>query len=73
MVQSFQTHEECRESVRAYIEVFYNRQRLHSYLGYRLNRLHDSCCLMCPYELDYIIIEMFLFRKHVECVLRMVR
>jgi len=33
--QPFPTREECRQSVRTYIEVFYNRQRLHSYLGYR--------------------------------------
>ena len=32
---TFLTREECRQSARAYIEVFYNRQRLHSYLGYR--------------------------------------
>ena len=31
---SFRTREECRQSVIEYIEVFYNRQRLHSYLGY---------------------------------------
>jgi putative transposase len=32
---TFLTREECRQSARSYIEVFYNRQRLHSYLGYR--------------------------------------
>lgn len=31
---SFSTREECRQSVIEYIEVFYNRQRLNSYLGY---------------------------------------
>jgi len=32
---TFQSHETCRLSARTYIEVFYNCQRLHSYLGYR--------------------------------------
>jgi transposase InsO family protein len=32
---SFQTHEEAKAAVFDYIEVFYNRQRLHSRIGYR--------------------------------------
>ncbi len=33
--ETFATHEICKSSVIEYIEVFYNRQRLHSYLGYK--------------------------------------
>ena len=32
--QSFQTRHEARHSIFEYLEVFYNRQRLHSSLGY---------------------------------------
>ncbi len=32
--EKFKTREEARQSIFEYIEVFYNRQRLHSYLGY---------------------------------------
>lgn len=32
---TFPSREECKQSVIEYIEVFYNRQRIHSYLGYR--------------------------------------
>ena len=32
---SFQTREEAKAAVFDYIEVFYNRQRLHSRIGYR--------------------------------------
>ena len=32
--QRYQTHEEARRSIFEYIEVFYNRKRLHSSLGY---------------------------------------
>ena len=31
---TFRRREDCRQSVIEYVEVFYNRQRLHSYLGY---------------------------------------
>ena len=31
----YQTHDQARPDVFAYIEGFYNRQRLHSALGYR--------------------------------------
>ena len=31
---SYQTREEARHSIFAYLEMFYNRQRLHSSLGY---------------------------------------
>jgi putative transposase len=33
--QSFPTRDRARFAVAEYIEVFYNRQRLHSTLGYR--------------------------------------
>ena len=33
--RKFATHEEARGAIFEYIEVFYNRQRLHSSLGYR--------------------------------------
>ncbi len=33
--ESFATKEEARESIFEYIEVFYNRERLHSTLGYK--------------------------------------
>jgi putative transposase len=33
--EQFATRKEARESIYAYIELFYNRQRLHSSLGYR--------------------------------------
>jgi len=33
--QRFETHARARFAVAEYIEVFYNRQRLHSTLGYR--------------------------------------
>jgi putative transposase len=33
--QDFQTPEEARIAIFEYLEVFYNRQRLHSSLGYR--------------------------------------
>ena len=33
--EHFATREEARASIYAYIELFYNRQRLHSSLGYR--------------------------------------
>ena len=33
--ESYATREEARRSLFEYIEVFYNRQRLHSTLGYR--------------------------------------
>ena len=33
--ESYATQEEARRSLFEYIEVFYNRQRLHSTLGYR--------------------------------------
>ncbi len=32
--EKFKTREQARQSIFEYIEVFYNRQRLHSYLGY---------------------------------------
>lgn len=32
--ESYQTREEARHSIFEYLEVFYNRQRLHSSLGY---------------------------------------
>ena len=32
--EHYQTHEQARSSIFEYIEVFYNRQRLHSSLGY---------------------------------------
>jgi putative transposase len=32
--QQYQTHEQARASIFEYIEVFYNRKRLHSSLGY---------------------------------------
>ena len=32
---NFRNRQECRQSIIEYIEIFYNRQRLHSYLGYR--------------------------------------
>jgi transposase InsO family protein len=31
----YETHTNCSDEVTDYIEVFYNRRRLHSYLGYR--------------------------------------
>lgn len=31
----FKSYDECIESITEYIEIFYNRQRLHSYLGYK--------------------------------------
>jgi putative transposase len=31
----FQTHEQARRRLFDYLEIFYNRQRLHSSLGYR--------------------------------------
>ena len=31
----FPTHEQARTAIAEYIEVFYNRQRLHSALGYK--------------------------------------
>ena len=33
--EDYATHEQARGSIFEYIEVFYNRQRLHSTLGYR--------------------------------------
>ena len=33
--EHYATREEARRSIYSYIEVFYNRQRLHSSLGYR--------------------------------------
>ena len=33
--ETYADHEEARRSLFEYIEVFYNRQRLHSTLGYR--------------------------------------
>jgi len=33
-LQAFETHEQAKASIFEYIEVFYNRQRLHSSLGY---------------------------------------
>ena len=33
--EDYQTHEQARQSLFEYIEVFYNRVRLHSALGYR--------------------------------------
>lgn len=33
--EEFVSHEVCRASVIEYIEIFYNQQRLHSYLGYK--------------------------------------
>lgn len=32
--EEYATHEQARQSIFEYIEVFYNRQRLHSSLGY---------------------------------------
>jgi transposase InsO family protein len=32
--QKYTTHEQARQSIFQYIEVFYNRKRLHSSLGY---------------------------------------
>jgi len=32
--RKYQTREEARQSIFEYIEIFYNRQRLHSTLGY---------------------------------------
>jgi transposase InsO family protein len=32
---AYKTHEEAHQSIFEYIEVFYNRQRLHSTLGFR--------------------------------------
>jgi transposase InsO family protein len=32
---TYNTHEEAQQSLFEYIEVFYNRRRLHSTLGYR--------------------------------------
>jgi transposase InsO family protein len=32
--QKYLTHEQARQSIFQYIEVFYNRKRLHSSLGY---------------------------------------
>jgi len=32
--ESYQTHAQARQSIFEYLEVFYNRQRLHSSLGY---------------------------------------
>ena len=33
--EHYRTREEARHSLFEYIEVFYNRQRKHSYLGYK--------------------------------------
>jgi putative transposase len=33
--RKFETRDEARAAIFEYIEVFYNRQRLHSTLGYR--------------------------------------
>ena len=32
--QNFKTREEAHSSIFEYIEIFYNRKRIHSYLGY---------------------------------------
>jgi transposase InsO family protein len=34
-MQNYKTRDEARASVFDYIEVFYNRQRIHSSIGYR--------------------------------------
>lgn len=38
----FQTREEARKSIFDYIEVFYNRQRRHSYLGYKAPEQYEK-------------------------------
>jgi transposase InsO family protein len=32
--ETYRSREEAREAIFKYVEVFYNRKRLHSYLGY---------------------------------------
>lgn len=41
----FRSREEARRVIFDYIEVFYNRQRLHSYLGYRTPAEHEAMAL----------------------------
>lgn len=41
----FRTREEARRVIFDYIEVFYNRQRLHSYLGYRTPAEYEAMAL----------------------------
>jgi transposase InsO family protein len=44
--ENYQTREEAKRSIFDYIEVFYNRQRKHSYLGYRSPEQFEqlACC-----------------------------
>jgi len=43
----YATHEEAKRSIFEYIEVFYNRQRLHSSLGYKSPQMFEKS-LECP-------------------------
>lgn len=40
--QRFTSHEEARRALFSYIEVFYNRQRRHSAIGYRTPAEHEA-------------------------------
>lgn len=42
--QRYLTRDEARKSVFDYIEVFYNRQRKHSYLGYKSPEQYEQAC-----------------------------
>lgn len=42
--ERYQTHDEAKKSVFDYIEVFYNRERKHSYLGYKSPGQYELAC-----------------------------
>jgi len=46
--QRYATHEQARASIVYYIEVFYNRQRRHSTLGYQSPDAFEQAMCVCP-------------------------
>ena len=42
--EKYLTRDEAKKSVFDYIEVFYNRQRKHSYLGYKSPEQYEQAC-----------------------------